>query len=86
MEDCRSKSLSGFRIGAVRKESTTTTAGLAFSTSLVISSKPPHQVLSRHTWLRLIKWDGVGQLGRIEGCVLLLISQHLDGGFTEDSE
>ncbi len=27
-----------------------------------------------------------GQLGRIEECVLLLVSQHLDGGFAQNRE
>ena len=54
-------SLSGFRT-MVRKESTTTTAGLAFSTSLVICSKTAPRSFSRTTWLRLIKRMESGSL------------------------
>ncbi len=54
-------SLSGFRT-IVRKESTTTTPGLDFSTSLVIASRTAPRSFSRTTWLRLIKRMEPGSL------------------------
>ena len=57
-------SLFGFRT-MVRNESTTTTAGLAFSTSFVISSRTAPRSFSRTTWLRLMKPIASGQLGGI---------------------
>ena len=44
------------------------------------------QVLLQHNLAEVDKADRIRQLGGIEECVLLLISQHLYGGFTEDRE
>jgi DNA-binding NtrC family response regulator len=72
MKDCSSTSVvppSAFRT-TVRKESTTTTPGLAFSTSFVISSKTAPRSFSNTTWLKLIKrtavFSGFGLLERTE--------------------
>src|SRR5664279_1869060 len=57
MKDCSSTSVvppSAFRT-TVRKESTTTTPGPAFSTSFVISSKTASKSFSNTTWLKFIK-------------------------------
>ncbi len=60
MKDCSSTSVvppSAFRT-TVRKESTTTTPGLAFSTSFVISSRTASRVLLQHNLAQVDKADG----------------------------
>ncbi len=44
------------------------------------------QVLLQDNLAQVDKADGAGQFGRIEECVLLLVSQHFYGGFAQDSE
>ena len=44
------------------------------------------QVLLQHNLAQVDEANRIRQLGGIEKCVLLLISQHLYGGFAEDGE
>ena len=70
----------------VRNESTTTTPGLAASTSLTISVEDRVQVLSSTTWLRLTNRTAVFDLGRVEEAELLLVAEHLEGRLAQHGE
>src|SRR5664279_676704 len=90
MKDCSSTSVvppSAFRT-TVRKESTTTTPGLAFSTSFVISSKTASRSFSNTTWLKLIKRTAVFNLAWSKNVLRQSLETRTDAleiiDFTED--